>query len=92
MPAMDDPSQFFDYVSLPQTPRSQDDDIVMDKGLQNINVWYAHAATTWMLTSCHPGRCKSYDAAAGPALVVIGGVVQVKTSSFTLMRWRGRSS
>ena len=69
---------FFDYVSLPQTPRSQDDDIVMDKGLQNINVWYAHAhTTTWMLTSLPPGTMrKSYDSSGWTCFEwCIGGVV-----------------
>lgn len=42
---------FLDWCSLPQAPRSTNENIVWSRAMQNIHLWYAHASlSVWMLT------------------------------------------
>ena len=47
---------FLDWMSVPQQPRSAEEEKVFKRALESINLWYAHSTTTtWMLTSLPPG-------------------------------------
>lgn len=47
---------FFDWCSLAQEPRSEEEVVLWSMAMEGIGIWYAHEATSvWMLTSTPPG-------------------------------------
>ena len=57
---------FFYWCSLPQQPRTAEQQSQFEKALKHINIWYAHSLTiVWMLTRV-PAGVRAYEERGWP--------------------------
>ena len=63
---LEDLAIFLDFGSLPQKPRSPEDQDRFDRGLKAVNLWYGHMLTcVWLLTRVLEGM-KAYNERGWP--------------------------